>query len=266
MGKGQPQVGVTHREGSAAFGLPRRCCTGGQTARVPPARSGCRQSGGETRPPGPVPAGTSPRRGCPEVSPAPGPAHSRAGAPALSGHKPPHPLATGTACSGLSSPRQTLKSGRQPRRESPRVLSRLNGPLQLCCRDYQDTHPTPPAAPLSRLHALCSAAPRNHHGRKATPCSYAYRDSPAAARSPISRQPRLPLLSIASPAPLRTSSTRQPPVSHPQRGRQWGAPYPSGPVPGGRRDAALLPQPRIHRDTAMSRRGFTGQDFYRGLS
>lgn len=36
------------------------------------------------------------------------------------------------------------------------MLSRLNGPLQLCCRDYQDTYPTnPPAALLSGLPALC---------------------------------------------------------------------------------------------------------------
>lgn len=147
--------------------------------------------------------------------------------------------------------------------DNPRVLSQLNGPLQLCCRDYQNTHATTLPQRCCRGCPSCAERPL---------ASTRGRNAPKAPALPPLATP------IATAPPLHTyhdrpaslcSASRPPhpcaPPPRPPGGCQAGAAYPSRPVPGGHRGAGRLLQPRAHRDTAMSRRGFTGQDFYRGF-
>lgn len=210
MGKGQPRVGVTHREGSAAFGLPRPCCAGGQTARVPQpgaaAGKAAARRGRRGQPPPGSPRGERCSRSRTLSGRCPRTLRPRA-PPAQGSHHQDKPSNQGDNPVG-----RVAECGRDRTGRFSSVVAitktRTLRPPQHCCRGFT----------LYAQRPLVTT-----HGRKATPCSYTYRDRAAAAHSPISGLPyRDCLACFCSASRPPHLCPPLPPGSHPFRTRGEG--------------------------------------------
>lgn len=127
--------------------LPRPCCIGSQTACLPPV---CGPSSGVCLPKSPG-SGIQGSPSSPDCDRDPRALFWPCAPPARSPRtfQPRAPPARGSQ-----------RQAKHPNQvDNPRVLSQLNGPLQLCCRDYQNTHATTLPQRCSRGCPSCAERP-----------------------------------------------------------------------------------------------------------